>query len=226
MLSSVQKYLLANKDEKYKEFNHSLCNTSKFPMIGVRLPIIRAYAKELLTEDKDIEFKDESFEEVMLHGLYIAGKKNDFKTKCKEIDSFIPLIDNWSVCDSFVTSLKFIQKNRKEYYPKLNKYLKSKKEYYQRYGLVVLLHYYVNDEYIDEVFNILKTVKYNGYYSLMAGAWLLSWCFIYQYDKTLLFVKHNKLDDFVLNKGIQKTIESYRVSDKNKQTLKKLFRQS
>lgn len=194
-------------------------------MIGVRVPIIREYAKELLKEKNTIVFKDEYFEEIMLHGFYIAGSKTDFNTKCKQIDEFVPLIDNWSVCDSFVTSLKFIKKNRNEYYPKLKKYLNSKKEYYQRYGLVVLLHHYVNDYYLDEIFKVLETVKYNGYYSLMAGAWLLSWCFIYDFNTTLKYVKNNELNEFVYKKGIQKSLDSYRVSDSDKQTLRKLLKQ-
>lgn len=225
MLSNIQRYLFSKQDKKYVEFISSLCNTCKKPMIGVRLPILREYAKQLAKQDKEVTFKDEYFDEIMLHGFYIAYRKTDFITKCKQIDEFVPLIDNWSVCDSFASTLKFIDKNRDEYYPKINKYLKSKKEFYQRFGLVVLQDHYVNDEYLDEIFRILMSVKYNGYYSLMAGAWLLSWCFIFDFKKTLDFVKHNSLDEFVYKKGIQKSLDSYRVSDSDKQTLRKLLKQ-
>lgn len=225
MLSDIQRYLISKKDEKYCDFIHSLCNTCEKPMIGVRLPILREYAKELVKQDNTAVFKDEYFDEIMLHGFYIAYNKTDFKTKCKQIDEFVPLIDNWSVCDSFVNSLKFIKKNRNEYFPKLKKYLNSKKEFYQRYGLTVLLHHYVTDEYLEDIFDALINVKYNGYYSLMAGAWLLSWCFIYHYDETLCFVKKNEINEFVYKKGIQKSLESYRISDDNKQTLRNLLKQ-
>ncbi|MBO7675930.1 MAG: hypothetical protein J6S49_00215, partial [Erysipelotrichaceae bacterium] len=54
------------------------------------------------------------------------------------------------------------------------------------------------------------------------SAWLLSYMFMYFYDETINFVDNNKIYEFVLLKGIQKAIDSYRLSDKQKDELRKL----
>lgn len=223
MLSKIQKDLFSFQDEEYRKFHLNLVKTSKKEIIGVRLPVLRKYAKDLLKEKEVLKFKDEYYEETMVHGLYIAGYKTSFQEKIKMIDEFIPVIDNWAICDSFASSLKYISKNKEEYFKYIKEYSKSDKEYTQRFALVVLIDHYVKDEnYLDEIFNILINTKYNGYYSLMAGAWLLSWCFIYHFDKTLDFINNNKLDEFIYKKGIQKSIESFRIDDKNKEILRAL----
>lgn len=218
-MTNIQKHLLSLKDEKYLEFHSKLCTTSSKPMIGIRVPMIKKYAKELLKE-RNVIFKDEYYEEIFLHGLYIAGLKISFEDKIKLIDDFLPLIDNWAVCDGFVSSLKDIKKNRKTYYQYVKEYINSSSEYINRYAIVVLLNHYMIDEYIDDILEIIKNNKYCGYYSLMAGAWLLSYCFIFYFDKTLDFINNNDIDLFVKKKGIQKSIESFRVSKDNKEILR------
>ena len=132
----------------------------------------------------------------------------------------MPLIDNWGICDSFVSSLKDIKKHKDIYYKQVRKYLNSNKEYYQRFGLVVLLDYYMDEKYLSDLFEIIRKEKFNGYYSKMAGAWLLSYLFINYFDQTLDFISNNKIDEFVLKKGIQKTLDSHRVAKNEKERIK------
>ena len=49
--------LFKYSDEKYKKFSSSLCpNNEKDIFIGIRIPILRKYAKELLKENEDIYY--------------------------------------------------------------------------------------------------------------------------------------------------------------------------
>lgn len=210
------------RDEEYHDFHIKIVGDTKYEIIGIRLPKIRLMAKELLKEKKEYSFGDHYYEEVLLHGLYIAGYKCPFEEKTEMIEGFLPLIDNWAICDSFVSSLKEIRKHRKEYYPFILKYLRSKEEFIQRYALVVLLNHYMDDAYLNELYQIIREEKYNGYYSLMAGAWLLSYLFMFYFDETLSFVKENTLDEFIMKKGIRKALDSYRLSKEQKEILRRL----
>ncbi|MBO7698454.1 MAG: DNA alkylation repair protein [Erysipelotrichaceae bacterium] len=222
MMNKIHQHLLSLQDQKYRDFNAKIITQKHYPMIGVRLPEIRKYAKELIKENQLPDFENSYYEEVLLHGMCIGRYKCDFKEKIKLIESFLPLINDWSICDSFVSSLKDINKHKDEYLPYIRKYIKTSKEFYQRYGFVVLLNYYKEEKYLEEIFKLIKITKYNGYYSQMASAWLLSYMFMYFYDETIDFVGNNKIDEFVLLKGIQKAIDSYRLSDKQKDELRKL----
>ncbi len=221
MISQIHSDLISMQDKKYRDFNISILGETSYDVIGIRIPQLRAYAKELLKKD-NVVFKDKYYEEVLVHGFYIAGKRCDFKTKIKMIEEYLPLIDSWGLCDSFVSSLKDIKKNKEYYYKYVLKYLKSNKEFYQRYGLVVLLNYYINDNYLNDLYKIIKTQKYKAYYSKMAGAWLLSYLFMFYFDETVKFVINNNIDEFVYKKGIQKAKDSYRLSKKQKDILRTL----
>ena len=47
MKQVIKQKLLELQDEEYKEFNSNLCPNTK-NIIGIRIPILRNYAKELL----------------------------------------------------------------------------------------------------------------------------------------------------------------------------------
>ena len=222
MISKIHQHLLSLEDKKYHEFNSKIILQKDYPMIGVRLPEIRKYAKQLMKENQLPKFQDKYYEEVLLHGLCIGNYKCDFPEKIELIESFLPLINDWSICDSFVPSIKDIAKHKEEYFPYVKKYLKSDQEFYQRFGFVVLLDYYKEEKYLKDIFRFIRSTKYNGYYSKMASAWLLSYMFMFYLEETIGFVENNKLDEFVLLKGIQKAIDSYRVSDEDKDRLRQI----
>ena len=210
----LQKELLKLSDKKYKEFHSSLCPGTE-NIIGVRVPVLRQYAKELSrTSDciQILKMKPKFYEETMIQGMIIGfNKKEDIKTIQKHISDFVPQIDNWAICDTFVAGLKITKKYPKEMWLFLQKYLNSDKEFELRFAIIMLLDYYITDEYIDKVVNILDNINHDGYYVKMAVAWAISVCYIKYPDKTYKYLKKNKLDNFTHNKSIQKIKESYRV---------------
>ena len=230
MKQKIKEDLLKLENKKYKEFHRNLCpgdNKTK-NMIGIKVPILRDYAKKIIKEYTIEEIlkqiDDEYYEEIMLQGMLIGFLKEDFEKVKKYIENFIPKIDNWAVCDIFCAGLKITKKYKKEMWLFLQKYLKSNKQYEIRFGIVMILDYFIDEEYLQKDFQIFENVncKNNEYYVQMALAWAISVAFVKFYDDTIKYLKSSNLDEFTYNKAIQKAIESYRITDEQKNILRKM----
>ena len=224
----IRKDLFDLRDEEYAEFHRKLVPGEE-KIIGIRVPVLRNYAKGLYRSEKenlDEVFgclKNEYYEEIMLRGMLIGLCKNPDREKFfSMIEEFVPQIRNWGICDVFCGGLKEVKKYKKETYDFLKKYLSSEREFDVRFALVMLTGYYIDEEYIDRVLEISKNIKHEGYYAKMANAWLLSICFVKFYDKTVEFIKGAGLDIFTHNKAIQKARESRRIDPQRKEELLKM----
>lgn len=220
----IREKLFEMQDLKYKEFHSNLCPNVD-DIIGVRVPVLRQYAKELYKNNKlnEIEIGNKYYEELVIQGMLIGFQtKEPIEEVIKQIKEFVPKINSWAVCDIFCAGLKITRKYPKEIFSLIKEYLKSKKEYELRFSIVMLLDYYIKDEYIDEMLQILNSVKTDKYYVQMATAWAISICLIKYYEKTILFLKTCNLDKFTYNKAIQKAIESYRITDEQKENLRNM----
>ncbi len=226
----IKRLLLNLADLKYKEFVSSLIpNIDKNTIIGVRLPILRRIAKKISKNDWRYyldNVSDDSFEEIMLHGMvigYIDLKPDSILDLVKD---FIPKINNWSTCDSFCSGLKFTLNYKEDVWDFIQFYLKSDKEYFIRFGIVMLLYYYINENYINEILYLIDKAYYNidYYYVKMAIAWLISVCYIKFPDITKTYLSNSRLDKFTYNKSIQKISESLKVNIEDKNILKSMKR--
>ena len=225
MKLEIEKELLNMQDKKYKEFQKGICPGVE-EIIGIRIPMLRNYAKELL---KKYDFKqlmesipNNYYEEIMLQGMLIGQAKLDFNEIIKYIKDFIPKINNWAVCDTFCTSLKITKKHKEKMWDFIQKYIKSDKEFHIRFGIVMILSYYIDEDYLYKDFKIFDSIKSDKYYVQMAVAWAISFCLIKFYDKTIEYLKNSKIDKFTYNKSIQKAIESYRITKEQKEFLRTL----
>ena len=220
-------YLNNIGEEKYKDFNSKLVLT-KYKMHGIKVPILRDIAKKI-SKTNIISFldivKSNSYEEVMIEGLVISYIK-EVDLCVKYFNKFINKIDNWAICDTCISSMKIVNKNKELFLKQIKKYIKSKNEYVVRVGVVLLLNYYIEDSYIDLVFDIINSINREDYYINMAIAWLVSVCFVKYRNKTFKYLNDNKLNRFTYNKSIQKIIESYRVSLEDKEILRSMKRGS
>ena len=218
--------LLSLSDIKYKSFSEKLIPSSN-KIYGVALPKLRLIAKEIIKDDWRgflAVSKDDSHEELMLQGIVIAGAKTDIDEKLKYTSNFVKKINNWAVCDTFCSSFKPSAADTQKVFDFICDYSSSEKEYELRFFTVMLISCFIDEEHINYILTSLNDIKHDGYYVKMAVAWALSVCFIKFRDKTLTLFKDNNLDDFTHNKAIQKTCESFRVSDHDKATIKKLKR--
>lgn len=228
MREKIKQKLFEIADTKYKEFHSGLCpNTGN--IIGVRVPILRNYAKEIFNKYnwKQIieEIDDEYYEEIMLKGMLIGlAKKEDINIILKYVENYVPKIDNWAICDVFCAGLKITNKYKKEMWNFIQKYLKSNKEFEIRFAVVMILDYFIEPKYLQSNFEIFNNIKNEGYYAKMAVAWAISICLIKFYDETIKYLEKSKLDNWAYNKAIQKAIESYRISDEKKELLRSMKR--
>ena len=213
-------------DVKYKEFHSGLCpNTEN--ILGVRVPILRNYAKEVLKqykiEDLLENIDNEYYEEILLQGMIIGlSKEKDMEKILGYIKEFIPKIDNWATCDVFCAGLKITKKNKEIMWNFIKPYLNSSKEFEIRFGIVMILDYYIEEQYLEENFKIFENVKNEEYYVQMAIAWEISICLIKYFNETIEYLKTSKLDKFTYNKALQKGIESFRISEENKKILRNM----
>lgn len=213
-------------DDKFKTFHSRLCpNTDN--IIGVRLPLLRQLAKEIAKGDWRnflSNSKEEYYEEILINGLVIAYAKCDVEERLNYIESFVPKIDNWAICDSFCNTLKFVNKNKEIMWEFIQPYLKSYNEFEIRFAVVIILNYYITEDYINLVLKTLDNIKHDGYYVKMAVAWAISMCFIKFEEKTMAYLKDNSLDDFTYNKSLQKISESLRIDKNTKELIKSMKR--
>ncbi|SOC36064.1 DNA alkylation repair protein [Ureibacillus acetophenoni] len=226
METIIRNQLLEHVDEKYQEFQSKLIPDTT-NLLGVRLPVLRKIAKEIAKGEWEqflVHDPEDYFEEVMLKGLVIGYLKVNLEEKLEWVEWFVPKISNWSICDSFCSGIKVTEKDRKIVWDFLMPYLNSSDEYEVRFGIVMLLNYFIEKEYIVMILTLFNFIKHEGYYVKMALAWAISVCFIHYPQRTIEFLNNNDLDDFTYNKSIQKIIESSRIDQETKDELRNMKR--
>lgn len=218
---NIREELFSLKEDKYKSFSGKLTKT-KYPLIGVRIPLLKKIAKEIKNEDL-MTTKDCYFEEIMLEGLTI-GYLKDTDVVIEKLKDFIYKIDDWSVCDSCCANLKIVNKNKKKMWDFIIGFKNSNKEFEVRFMVVMMMQYYLCDEYIDKVFEIIDDIRCDSYYANMSVSWLICEALIHYEEKTIVYLWECNLNKFTFNKAISKACESFRIRDDLKEKLRKLKR--
>ena len=100
----VREQLFAMQDLGYRDFHAKLVpNLSKEKIIGVRIPVLRKFAKEFSNDPRAAEFikvlPHKYYEENNLHAFVIEQIK-DYGECAAEVSRFLPFVDNWATCDS------------------------------------------------------------------------------------------------------------------------------
>lgn len=226
MENTIRKRIFELIDIDYQKFSATLIPNIN-NILGVRLPELRKIAKKMANGDWRTYLEtaqDEYFEEIMLQGMVIGYVKTDIEDILSYAAAFVPKIDNWSVCDSFCTGLKFTKNNMNRVWEFLQPYLSSNKEYEIRFGVVMLIDFYIETEYIDRVLNLLNRIKHDGFYAKMAIAWAVSICYVKFPVATMKYLRNSSLDDFTYNKSLQKITESNRVDKETKSLIRSMKR--
>lgn len=221
---AIKKHLFQLTDVKYKEFHGGLvpgCDT----ILGVRVPVLRQYAKELLKEERAetlLQVIDcQYYEEIMLRGMVIGLQpKPEWEVVKQQIQDFVPLINNWAICDIFCAGLKITKKQKEEVLEIILEYIESEQEYERRFAVVMLLDYYIEESYLQKLFELFDSMNREGYYVQMAVAWAISVCLVKYYEETLAYLEKCQLDDFTFNKALQKGLESYRLTPEQKNRIR------
>lgn len=226
MISRINKELFNMQDLAYRDFHSRLVPTlDKNTIIGVRTPLLRKFAKQLAKEGSVEEFLSalphKYYEENNLHAFIIEDIK-DFKTCISNLERFLPYIDNWATCDCLRP--KCFKKNTDCLIDYVIKWILDDRTYIKRFGIGMLLSYYLDDEFDKRYLNIVSQIRSDEYYVNMMKAWYFTTALTKQYDSAIEYLTLNKLDKWTHNKTIQKAVESYRIPKSQKAFLKTLKR--
>ncbi len=220
----VQKKLFGLQDLKYKEFQCKLMPTiNSETVIGVRTPDLRKFAREFSKTPEALEFlkilPHKYYEENNLHGFLIETIR-DYDTCIAAVEAFLPYIDNWATCD--MISPKVFKKHLPELYEKIKIWLKSGRIYTVRFGIGMLMGFYLDENFKPEMLELVACVRSEEYYINMMIAWYFATALAKQYSAALPYIQERRLEKWAHNKAIQKAIESYRIGDDAKAYLRTL----
>lgn len=229
--TEIRQRLFALQDLKYRDFHGGLMPTvERDRIIGVRMPALRALVKELKQEPELVcEFMDSLphyyYEENNVHGCLIAGCR-DFDICIAQLTEFLPHMDNWATCDMLVA--KIFAKYRSGLLPYIEEWLASDHPYTVRFGMKMLMDFYLDDGFDAKYPAMVASVRSDEYYINMMIAWYFATAMAKQWDGVIGYFAEPGgdgrpvLDKWTHNKAIQKAIESYRITDEQKAYLRTL----
>ncbi len=225
-MTNIQKELFSLQDLKYRDFQSKLMpNIDKNFVIGVRTGEIKNKAKELFESG---EYKDfikslphKYYEENNLHA-FIIMKIKDYEECVTEVERFLPYIDNWATCDGLRPPV--FKKHLPKLLGKIKVWLKSENTYTIRFAIEMLMIHFLDKEFKAEFADLVAGLKKEDYYVNMMIAWYFATALFKKYDNVIGYIENNTLPVWIHNKTIQKAVESCRITEEQKEYLKKLKR--
>ena len=216
--------LFAMRDQDYALLQAKIIPTVPANrIIGVRTPALRTFAKRLFKDPETDSFLSclphPYFDENQLHAFIISQEK-DFDRCVAEIEAFLPFIDNWATCDQL--SPKAFKKAPEKLVPNIEKWIKSDKTYTVRFAIGMLMQHFLDERFDTKYADKVADVRSEEYYVNMMIAWYFATALAKQYEQILPYLEEKRLDSRVHNKAIQKSVESYRITEEQKTYLKTL----
>ena len=220
----IQKELFRLQDVQYRDFQAKLIpNIPPEAMIGVRTPALRSLAKQLARQEETREFlcllPHRYFDENQLHAFILSGMK-DYDRCIAGVNAFLPYVDNWATCDQM--SPKVFKKHKTELLSEIEKWLRSDKTYTVRFAIGMLMEHFLGEDFDISYPETVAAIRSEEYYVRMMAAWYFATALAKRYDEVLPFIERKKLDPWTHNKAIGKSIESYRITDEQKNYLRSL----
>lgn len=221
-MEEIQKHLFELQDMAYRDFHSRLMpDIDKETVIGIRVPVLRKYAKSIAGTELSEKFIKELphcyYEENNLHMMLITGIK-DYDRCISEIERFLPYIDNWATCD--FPAPKCFENHKEDLLPVIKRWIASSETYTIRYGIGMLMRLYLDADFDPEYVRIVAEVKSDEYYVNMMIAWYMATALAKQWDVVIPYIEEHHMSDWVHRKTIQKAMESYRITDEQKRYLK------
>ncbi|MBQ8575656.1 MAG: DNA alkylation repair protein [Clostridia bacterium] len=227
-MTKAEKYvkvrLFEMQDLEYKAFHSKLMPTVDPDLvIGVRTPQLKKFAKEFAKTDMAEDFLNtlphKFYEENNLHAFLISLLK-DYNEVTARLDTFLPYVDNWATCDMMRPTV--FKKHLPELLSKIGEWMKSGETYTIRFGIEMLMIYFLDEYFKPEYPEAVAEVRSDEYYVKMMVAWYFATALAKQYEAVLPFIENKVLEPWTHNKAIQKSVESYRITDGQKEYLKTL----
>ncbi len=225
MNSEIKMFLQENSEPEYAAFHKNLCPDTGYEILGVRMPRLRKFARELAKRPTLVfHTMPQCYEEVMLLGLTAAYRKSIFEEKLREIRAILPLMDCWALTDCIAATFQFCDDELPAVWDFALECLSESHPYTRRFGLVMMLNHLLVVQYRSQVAAAATWITDENYYVRMAQAWLLAELGILDFDWVLMLLKSGSLEIFTHNKTISKLRDSYRITQEQKELLTALRR--
>jgi 3-methyladenine DNA glycosylase AlkD len=213
------------RDDAFGDFTARLLpGVERERIIGVRTPLLRRLAREMLRNGTAADFMEQLphhfFEENLLHSLLLSLWRAPVGELLARVDAFLPFVDNWAVCDQLRP--RCFAEHPLEVYAFVERWLQSEQVYMRRYGMVASMIYFLDDNFEERMIGDVARVPAEEYYVMMAVAWYFSFALVRQWNSALPFIEQRRLSRVVHNKAIQKAVESLRLSAEKKEFLRSL----
>lgn len=220
----IREELFSMQDLSYREFHSRLMpDVEKDTVIGIRVPVLRKYVKELAKDPEIGGFLEDLphryYEENNVHGFLIQQMK-EYGQCMEELEKFLPYINNWATCD--MTSPKVFKKHKEELLEAVRRWIVSDHVYTVRYGIGMLMQHYLDEDFREEYPQMVSEIRSEEYYVNMMIAWYFATALAKQYETILPYIEKQKLNVWTHNKTIQKACESYRITPEQKAYLRTL----
>ena len=215
---NLRRELFKLRDETYRDFQaKSVPNVEREKFIGIRTPVLCSFAKKYFGDADKKSFLDDLphkyFEENSIHALIVSEMK-DFDECLTAVKNFLPHVDNWGTCDSI--SPKIFKRHTDELEAEISTWLSSKQPYTVRFGLSMLMKFYLGEKFHVKYLQRAANVHSENYYVNMMAAWLFATALAKHFDATIKFLTQRKLSPQVHNKTLRKALESRRITDEQK----------
>ncbi len=226
MDDSIRASLEALADPAYRAFQRKLIPTvPPETVLGVRTPALRRLARQLRGSEAAARFLADlphgTYDENNLHGLLI-GAIREYAAAVAALEAFLPHVDNWATCDLLKPAA--FEARPPQLPDQVRRWLDSGRCYTVRFGLGVLLRWYLDEAFDRRYLDWAAEACCGEYYVNMMVAWYLATALAKQYEATLPYLTEGRLPQWVHNKTIQKAVESYRISPAQKEALRALRR--
>ena len=220
----VEQDLFEMQDLKYREFHSRLMpGIDKETIIGIRMPVLRKFTREFAkTPEAECFLRDlphRYYEENNMHMMIVSWIK-DYGMCLSELERFLPYVNNWATCD--LPAPKCFAKHKEELLPEIRRWIASEKTYTIRYGIGMLMNFYLDEDFSPEYLKLAADVRSEEYYVNMMIAWYLATALAKQWEATIPYLEERRLPEWIHRKTIQKAIESYRITPEQKVYLRNL----
>ena len=247
-------------DVRYREGHLRVVNAlPERRVMGLHSPEIKQVAKQLSREGGEVVMPDGThricdngvevirafetvpseslyYEETVIWGYLINLAKCSLEERLAMLGRYVPVLDNWAVCDSYCAHAKWMARaDKAALWVFLEQWFDSEREFEVRFAVVVAMCYFFNDEWLDKVFERINSLNFNRikskyktvkgklkvaqqgtvqgaepYYVRMGVAWLLATALAKLPDRTRTFVRSSNLPEDVVKLYIRKARESLR----------------
>lgn len=247
-------------DARYREGHLRVVNAlPSRKVLGLHAPEMKLMAKQLSRDGGEVVMPDGGrtgccngrevihcfeqypsealcYEECVIWGFLINLEKCTAKERFSMLSRFVPVMDNWAVCDAYCANAKWMARLPKDQlWNFLQQWFSSGREFEVRFAIVTSMCYLLCDDWIEKVFARIETLDYTmivseyravkgkpksvqegsvqglpPYYVRMGVAWLFATALAKFPERTRSFVSASAMPDDVVKLYVRKARESFR----------------